>query len=151
MSFKLYEDKNKYHQCLNTKFDSRKLAFNKAKYFIKKCLSSNIIKFQTTILFGQPYASVVIPLYNSEKYITRTIKSIQYQNLSNIEIILIDDNSTDNTLDLVGKMKHDDKRIKIIKNKKNMGILYSRSIGVLSSKGKYLKIFSSRINYFIST
>ena len=82
--------------------------------------------------------SIVIPLYNCDKYIIRAIKSIQYQNMTDIEIILVDDFSEDNTVLLAEKMQREDNRIKIIKNQKNMGVLYSRSIGVLSSKGKWL-------------
>lgn len=66
------------------------------------------------------------------------VKSIQYQNISEIEIILIEDYSKDNTLSIIEKIQKEDKRVRIIKNKKNMGVLYSRSIGVLSAKGKYL-------------
>ena len=54
-----------------------------------------------------------------------------------IEIILVNDFSTDNTLLTIQKLKDEDTRIKIINNEKNMGILYSRSMGVLKAKGKY--------------
>lgn len=89
-------------------------------------------------LFINPEISIIIPLYNCAEFIFRTIKSIQYQNYHNYEIILVDDNSIDNTINIIEKLKTEDKRIKLIKNKKNKGILYSRCIGVLSSKGKYL-------------
>ena len=58
--------------------------------------------------------------------------------MTDIEIILVDDFSKDNTVLLTEKIQREDNRIKIIKNQKNMGVLYSRSIGVLSSKGKWL-------------
>ena len=66
------------------------------------------------------------------------MRSVQNQNLLNIEIILVNDVSTDNTLSILEEFNKDDPRIKIINNKKNMGILYTRSIGVLSAKGKYI-------------
>ena len=135
---KFSKNKSKYLKYFNEKFDSRDLTFNKSINFIKDCLSSNLLEFQFNFLINEPEISVVIPLYNCEKYILRAVKSIQYQNISNIEIILIDDNSTDNTISLVKKMQSKDNRIKLIQNQKNMGILYSRSIGALSSKGKYL-------------
>ncbi len=135
---KLKVRKQIYFQFLNKKYESRNEAFEKSKNFIKNCLSSNLIKFESSRLFRKLKISVVIPMYNCEKYILSAIKSIQYQNISDIEILLIDDNSTDNTISLVEKIQKEDNRIKIIKNQKNMGILYSRSIGVLSSKGKYL-------------
>ena len=77
-------------------------------------------------------------MYNCKSYLLRAIKSIQFQNISELEILLVDDKSTDDTLNLVRNIQNEDNRIKIIKNIKNMGILYSRSIGVLSAKGKYL-------------
>ena len=68
----------------------------------------------------------------------RAIKSFQNQNILNIEIILVDDKSTDDTLSFIKEIQKEDKRIKIISNKKNMGTLYSRCIGALSAKGKYI-------------
>ena len=135
---KLNKYTDNYLKYLLQKFDLRNVAFNKSISFIKNCLTNDYFKFQSTIVINEPKASVVIPLYNCEKYILRAVKSIQYQNISDIEIILVDDNSTDNTLNIVKKMQIEDKRIKLIQNQRNMGILYSRSIGVLSSKGKYL-------------
>jgi glycosyltransferase involved in cell wall biosynthesis len=58
--------------------------------------------------------------------------------MNEIEIILVNDKSEDNSLRIIENIQKDDKRIKIINNKKNKGTLYSRSIGVLQSKGKYI-------------
>ena len=66
------------------------------------------------------------------------MRSIENQNMSEIEIILINDYSKDNSLKLIKKLQKHDPRIIIINNKKNMGTLYSRSIGVLNAKGKYI-------------
>jgi len=79
-----------------------------------------------------------VPVYNKEKKIKKCIRSIQNQNMSDIEIIIVDDASTDNTTEIIKEFQKEDKRIKIIYNNKTMGILYSRSIGVLESKGKYI-------------
>ena len=84
-----------------------------------------------------PNISVIIPLYNCENSIYMSILSVQKQNYKNYEIILINDKSTDNTSIVVNDIMSKDYRIKIINNKKNMGILYSRSIGVLNAIGKY--------------
>ena len=67
-----------------------------------------------------------------------SIQSIHEQNFKNYEIILINDYSRDNTSKIINIMKRRDSRIKIINNKKNMGILFSRSIGVLNARGKYI-------------
>ena len=121
------------------KFPSLEESFNKAKDFLNKCskgiLINNKTEFKSSL---NPKVSVIIPIYNSEKFINRAIKSVQNQDLLDLEIILINDFSTDNTQSVIEEIKKEDQRIKIINNIKNMGILYSRSIGVLSSKGKYI-------------
>ena len=85
-----------------------------------------------------PNISIIIPLYNCQTTIQLSITSIQQQYFQNYEIILINDYSTDNTSSIVNELMQKDSRINIINNKKNMGILYSRSIGALISKGKYI-------------
>ena len=81
---------------------------------------------------------MIVPIYNDEKIIKSVIRSIQNQNMTDIEIILVNDFSKDNTLKIIEEMKIEDPRIKIINNEKNKGILYSRSIAVLEAKGKYI-------------
>ena len=130
--------KKSSYKYLEQNFDSKNIAFNKSINFIKKCLSTEIYKFSNNFKNDIPKISIVIPLFNCENFILRAIRSIQLQNVTDFEIILIDDNSQDNTSILIEKIKNEDNRIKIIKNQKNMGVLFSRSIGVLSSKGKYL-------------
>ena len=58
--------------------------------------------------------------------------------MKEIEIIIIDDNSSDNSLEIIHNYMKNDKRIKLIENKTNRKILYCKSIGVLNSKGKYI-------------
>jgi len=85
-----------------------------------------------------PSISILSPIYNKEKFILRFLKIIQYQNFNNLEIIFIDDNSKDNSIKIIEEYKKIDKRISIIKNKKNKGTFISRNIGILYSKGKYV-------------
>ena len=68
----------------------------------------------------------------------RSIGSIQNQSLGNIEIIAVNDDSTDNTLISLKKMSKKDLRIKIVNNDRNHGLLYSRAMGILNSTGEYL-------------
>ena len=63
--------------------------------------------------------------------------------MKDIEIIIVDDNSRDNSLKIIEELQKYDSRIIIIKNKRNRGALYSKSIGVLMSKGKYLILLDS--------
>ena len=87
---------------------------------------------------NNPKISVFIPIYNKEKYIKRSIQSIQKQTLKEIEIIAVDDNSKDNSLLEIKQLAKEDKRIKIVNNKNNRGLLFSRAMGILSSTGEYL-------------
>ena len=120
-------------------YDDRNTSFKKAYNFLIKCLEHKLIHNITkNISVENPEVSAIIPVYNSKNYINRCIKSIQNQNMSNIEIILVNDFSTDDTLNYTLSLQEEDPRIKIINNKKNMGILYSRSVGALSAKGKYI-------------
>jgi len=100
--------------------------------------NNNIQNNNKSLLSQNPKISVIIPIYNNAEKIGLTIHSIQRQNLMDIEIIIIDDNSEDNSIKTIEQFQQDDSRIKLLKNKNNRGILYTRSIGVLNSKGKYI-------------
>ena len=89
-------------------------------------------------LKAKPKVSIVIPVYNEEKYLKNVLKSIQYQTLKEIEILFIDDMSTDKSVKKILEFKKEDPRIKLIKNKKNRGILYNRIYGGLQSRGEYV-------------
>ena len=120
-------------------FDSINESYKKSIEFLKKCLEGEFIQNPSNFISSDnPKVSVVIPVYNSGKFINRAIKSIQNQDLLDLEIILINDFSKDDTLSIIENIQKEDSRIKIIKNQKNMGIIYSRSIGSLSAKGKYI-------------
>ena len=84
--------------------------------------------------------SIISPIHNREKFLLTFLKSIQFQDFKDIEIILVDDKSTDNGINIIEEYIKKDKRIKLIKNKKNKGTFVARNIGVLSSKGKYIMI-----------
>ena len=120
------------------KFSSRKKSFQKAKSFLEKCINGTISQKIPLAPIENPIASAIIPLYNGKQYISRAIKSIQNQNIMNIEIIIVDDKSTDDPLSVLKEIQKKEPRLKIIENQKNMGTLYSRCIGALSAKGKYI-------------
>lgn len=79
--------------------------------------------------------SVIIPFYNEEEYIEKALISVLNQTYENLEILLINDGSTDNSLKIVKKFN--DKRIKIIESTNN-GVSIARNIGIKESKGNYL-------------
>ena len=91
----------------------------------------------------RPKITALITIFNSNKYINTAIKSVQNQLFADVEILLVDDCSTDKSLSIIRNLKYEDKRIKIIQNKKNRGALYSKSIGILKARGKYIMILDS--------
>ena len=89
-------------------------------------------------LSKNPKISIFLPIYNKEQYLIRSIKSIQIQTLKNLEIIAINDASTDKSLKVLRKLSKKDIRIKIINNDRNHGLLYSRAMGMKNSNGEYV-------------
>ena len=83
--------------------------------------------------------SVIMPVYNAEKYICKAVESILDQTYSDLELILIDDRGTDDSIELVKKTFSDD-RIKYFHNEKNMGIAYSRNHGLEVATGKFIAL-----------
>ena len=81
-------------------------------------------------------ATVCIPTYNRINILLKTLKYWQNQTIKDFELLIIDDNSTDNTAEILNnyKKKHDFKNLVIIKNEKNYGSAYGRNIGALYSK-----------------
>ena len=86
--------------------------------------------------------SVIIPCYNEEKLVKNSFleifKAIKICKIREYEIIFVDDGSKDNSLSIVEKLKKKNKKIKIIKNKRNYGIGYNFFMGISKSKGNYL-------------
>ena len=81
--------------------------------------------------------SIIIPAYNVEKYILRCIQSATNQTLKEIEVIVVNDGSTDNTQNIIEKLSKEDNRIILI-NKKNGGLASARNAGVNISRGEYI-------------
>lgn len=87
--------------------------------------------------------SVVIPLYNAEKFIRLCIDSVLSQTLANIEIVIVDDCSTDGSLALCRELYGQDERIKIIQQSHNMGPGAARNAGLRSASGDYVVFWDS--------
>lgn len=86
--------------------------------------------------------SVIIPIYNVEKYLKKCLDSVCNQTLNDIEIICINDGSTDNSLNILKKYSLNDSRIKII-SKVNEGQAVARNLGIKESKGEYIAFVDS--------
>lgn len=86
--------------------------------------------------------SVIIPLYNQEKYISQCLQSILLQSLNEIEILVIDDGSTDSSLEIIKKIKEKDSRIKILyQNRKGAGA--ARNLGMSMASGEFIHFLDS--------
>ncbi len=82
--------------------------------------------------------SVIIPYFKKKKYILSTIKSVINQTYKRFEIIIIYDENDNKNLKFISKISKIDKRIKLIINKKNLGVAKSRNIGIKNSKYRYI-------------
>ncbi|GAB1857518.1 glycosyltransferase family 2 protein [Flavobacteriaceae bacterium MHTCC 0001] len=82
-----------------------------------------------------PQFSVIVPLYNKENYIKNTIGNVLNQTFKNFEIIVVNDGSTDRSLDVISRIE--DKRIKII-NQENKGVSVARNKGIVSANAQYI-------------
>lgn len=90
-----------------------------------------------------PKISVIMPVYNSEKFLDESISSILNQSFKDFELIIINDKSTDFSLKIIKKYMRKDKRIKLVNNEKNLGTVRSRNIGLKNAEGKYVAILDS--------
>ncbi len=94
--------------------------------------------FEECKITDKPIFSVIVPVYNVEKYVKQCIKSIQNQSFFNFEIIVIDDCGKDNSMKIVEELSKNDNRIRIIKHKKNLGLGAARNTGLENSLGEYI-------------
>lgn len=90
-----------------------------------------------------PKVSVIIPVYNTEKYLSKCLDSVLNQTLSDIEIICINDCSSDNSLKILNEYLSKDNRIRIIDFKENKGAASARNAGIDNAKGDYIGFVDS--------
>ncbi len=92
---------------------------------------------------NKPLVSVIMPVYNAEEFLDRSISSVINQTYDNLEILLIDDCSTDNSYNILKEYAKKDKRIKIFHNQENQHVSETRNVGIRNSTGKYLYFIDS--------
>ena len=85
---------------------------------------------------NNPEISVIMPVYNGDKFLIKSIKSILNQTFKNFEFIIINDGSSDNSLKIIESF--DDRRIKFFNNLENRGISFTLNKGLKVAKGKYI-------------
>jgi len=131
ITIKLYNAFNE--PCLTSLLGSYRIYYYKL-FLLENTSNKNVKNLKN------PLISVIVPIYNGEKFLMRSLLSIESQTFQDYEIIYVDDCSTDNSIKLINELKLVDDRIRLFKNKYNRGTLYTKSFGVTQSKGKYILI-----------
>ena len=136
------DEENNYNQKLYENVipnitENRTYVYNFKDYFTL-CNEGRLINSLKLEYSNEPLISIIIPSYNKENEIIKSITSIQNQSLKNIEIIIVDDYSTDHSKDIYKYLLETDPRIRVFRHLKNLGIWRSRLDGFLYSRAKYI-------------
>ena len=90
--------------------------------------------------------SIIIPFYNSARYISRCLKSLLCQDLSNVEILCVDDGSTDNSSSIISNMieqRNMSQHVHLVQLNHNSGVAHARNVGINTAKGDYVIFIDS--------
>ena len=129
------------------------------KKFINDCKQLKRFNIKKIVNNENPYLSICIPVHNMEKYLERAILSIINQSFQDFEIIIVNDNSNDNSKTIMKMLQLEDNRITIINHFQNLGVYSSRVDAILNARGKYIilmdpddmflnnKLFEKLFNY----
>ena len=136
----LFIFKNKNRKRFFTKIDRNSEYNNVQEYY--KMIQDHVLYDKGKVYnpSGNPKISIIIPVYNGEAFLQETLISIQNQDFKDIEIIIIDDKSTDNSTILIKELMKTEPRISFYQNEENKGPLYTKKKGILAAKGKYVMI-----------
>ena len=94
--------------------------------------------------------SIIVPVYNADKFIQETINSVLNQTYNNFELLLIEDMSTDKSIEIIKKNIEKDSRIKLITNTKKQGAAGVRNIGIKEAKGRFIAYIDAD-DYWVKT
>ena len=141
---KLRKRKKKNQNYINQKYiNIFKKREKESKNYIENCLKEKLIDKKKYNSIEKPLISVVLPSFNKEKVLMKSIRSIQNQSFKNVEIIIVDDCSRDNSKHYYNYLLKTEPRIRIFTHLKNMGVWRTRIDGVLYSRGKYIIHFDT--------
>lgn len=87
--------------------------------------------------------SVIMPVYNAERFLRQAIDSVLMQSYADFELILVDDCSKDGSYDILCEYENKDKRVRVFKNKKNQGVSFTRNFAVSKANGEYIALIDS--------
>ena len=102
-------------------------------------MDSVIEQLNTATSYLNPEVTVLMAVYNGERYVRDSIESIQQQTWSNFEFLIINDGSTDCTKDIVENAASNDKRIRVLNLKSNMGLAVALNLGIEKARGAGLE------------
>lgn len=122
--------------------------FNNIDHMVRKIMIDVRKNIEDKYSIPNDMVSVIIPNYNNEIFLKNVISKILANTYKNIEIIIIDDKSTDKSIEIINKFLND--KIRLYENKENSGTYYSRNKGILMSKGGYI-LFVDGDDYIDST
>ena len=91
----------------------------------------------------QPLVSVIMPVYNAARFLKQAMESVLRQSYRNLELIMIDDGSTDDSLSMMRAYAAQDDRVRVIANEKNRGVSYVRNCGIRAARGEYIALLDS--------
>lgn len=92
---------------------------------------------------SSPFFSVLMPVYNSQKFLRRAVDSVLHQSFQDFELIIVDDCSTDGSADILQEYQQQDKRVVIAKTKANLGVANARNEGMKLVQGRFLTFVDS--------
>eukprot|EP00703_Trepomonas_sp_PC1_P003803 JAP92803.1 Glycosyl transferase family 2 protein [Trepomonas sp. PC1] len=95
-------------------------------------------RFQEKEVEKQPFVSVVVPVFNTGKFIEKCLKSLITQTFDNFEVVIVNDATTDNAIELAEKLISGNPKFRIVHNKKNRGLLFARTHGIISANGRFV-------------
>ena len=126
----------------NNLFKKRKNSMNYINY-AKLCLEEKLMEPNIFKSDNSPLISVILPSFNKEKVLMKSVRSIQNQSLKNIEIIIVDDCSSDDSNRIYKHLLETDSRIRVFHHLENLGVWRARLDGFLYSRGKYVIHFDT--------
>ena len=87
--------------------------------------------------------SVIMPVYNAARFLEEAVASVTSQTHKNLELLIVDDSSADNSLEIALKCAGEDPRIRVLKNEKNLGVAQTRNRGIAAASGDYIALLDS--------
>ena len=103
-------------------------------------MSSHNSQLQSSQQTATPLVSVIVPCYNAARFLHKCFKSIAIQTYQNLEILLVNDGSTDNTLSILQEFAAQDDRVRIVNMPQNRGVQWARFEGIKAAKGDWIMI-----------